>query len=126
MESSFFIDIDKRIVHMHSRGELTAAGLTTVMNAIAADARYSRGMHAIGDFRECFGNWDYSETQCLRDYIVRIRSKSQPRWAAVVKPGALVAIGHLVILISEAIGPYIAMRLFEDPQQASRWVQQDS
>jgi hypothetical protein len=122
MESSFSIDPADDIVRMHIRGEVTAEGLTATMNAIATDARYRPGMHAIADFRECFGNWDYSEMQRFRDYVVRIGGTRQRRWAAVVKPGALVAVGHLVILISEAVGASIAMRLFEDPQQALRWV----
>jgi hypothetical protein len=123
MESSFSIDSAENLVRMHMRGELTAEALTATMNQIAKDDRYRSGMHAVADFRECSGDWDYSEMQRFRDYVVHVGGVRARRWAAVVKPGTLVAIGHVVILISEAVGASIAMRLFEEPEQALRWVQ---
>ena len=124
MNSSFSIDTTDNLVRMQMRGELTAEALTMTMQEIAMDTRYRSGMHAIADFRECSGDWDYSEMQRFRDYVVRVGGVRTRRWAAVVRPGALAAIGHVVILISEAVGASIAMRLFEEPEHALRWVRE--
>jgi hypothetical protein len=110
---------------MQMRGEVSVEALTAAMNQIAMDDRYRSGMHAVADLRDCSGkNWDYSEMQRFRDYVVRIGGVRKRRWAAVVSPGTVAAIGHVVILISEAVGASIAMRLFEDPEPALRWVQE--
>lgn len=124
MTSSFSIDPTQNLVHVQMRGELTAEALTAAMNQIAKDDRYRSGMHAVADLRDCSGDWDYSEMQRFRDYVVRIGGVRKRRWAAVVKPGTVAAIGHVVILISEAVGASIAMRLFEDPDAALRWVRE--
>jgi len=57
-----------------------------------------------------------------RDYLARIAGRRDCRWAALVKPGTLVGVGHVLIVISEAIRGSIDMQLFEDPQLALRWV----
>ncbi len=44
------------------------------------------------------------------------------RWAATFKPGNLAAAAHVLILISEAVGADIRMRMFEEPAAALRWV----
>jgi hypothetical protein len=124
MAASFSIDPTENLVRMQMRGELTAEALTATMNQIATDARYRSGMHAVADLRGCSGDWDYSEMQRFRDYVVRIGGVRRRRWAAVVSPGTIAAVGHVVILISEAVGASIAMRLFEDPDAALRWVQE--
>lgn len=124
MDSSFSIDAAENIIRMQLRGELTAEALTSAMQTISMDSCYRSGMHAIADFRECSGNWDYSEMQRFRDYVVRVGGARTRRWAAVVKPGTVAAIGHVVILISEAVGASISMRLFEDPHAALRWIRE--
>ena len=47
------------------------------------------------------------------------------RWAAVLKPGSLAAAGHVLIVISEAVGVRIKMRMFDDPQRAMRWIRRE-
>jgi hypothetical protein len=128
MESSVAVDpvcsfdTASHLVRLQLQGELSAERLTAVMNTIAADVRYRHGMHAIADLRECSGDWDYSEVQRFRDFVVRIGGSRQRRWAVIVSPGAIEAVAHLVILISEAVGASIEMRLFDDPRQAQRWI----
>ncbi len=124
MESSYAIDAQERLVRLKVWGELTADGLIGIMNRAGADPRYVPGMGAIADYREAYGHWDYSEIQRFRDYVVRIAVRSPIRWAAVVKPGALAAIGHVLILISEAVDSRIRMEMFEDPATALRWVKE--
>ncbi|MET0497103.1 MAG: hypothetical protein ABW106_02400 [Steroidobacteraceae bacterium] len=124
MDSSFSIDAAENMVRLQMRGRLTVQALTAAMNRIAMDAQYRSGMHAVADFRECSGEWDYSEMQRLRDYLVRAGRDRSRRWAVIVKPGALAAIGHVVILISEAVDASISMRLFEEPEHALRWVRE--
>ena len=124
MASSFSIDPTQNLVHVQMRGELTAEALTAAMNQIAKDDRYRSGMHAVADLRDCSGDWDYSEMQRFRDYLVRAGRDRSRRWAAIVKPGDLAAIGHVVILISEAVDASISMRLFEEPEHALRWVRE--
>ena len=84
-------------------GELTAQGLIELMSRAGQDPRFVAGMSAIADYRDAHGDWDYSEIQRFRDYVVRIEVRGEVRWAAVVKPGTLVAVGHVLILISEAV-----------------------
>ena len=122
MESSYAIDSQEHLVRLKVWGELTADGLINLMNRAGADPRYVQGMPAIADYRDAYGNWDYSEIQRFRDYVVRIGLRSDVRWAAVVRPGTLVAIGHVLILISEAVDARIKMQLFEDPATALRWI----
>lgn len=126
MDSSFSIETADNLIHMKMSGVLTAEALTVTMQEIATDARYRSGMHAVADFRECTGDWDYSEMQRFRDYVVHVGRARARRWAAVVRPGTLAAIGHVVILISEAVGASISMRLFEEPAAALRWVREHS
>jgi hypothetical protein len=122
MESSYAIDTQENIVRLKVWGELTAEGLIELMSRTGADPRFAAGMSAIADYREAHGNWDYSEIQRFRDYMVRIDVSGEVRWAAVVKPGTLVAVGHVLILISEAVNARIKMQLFEDPTTALRWI----
>ena len=61
----------------------------------------------------------------LRDYILRVEVPCEVRWAAVLKPGSLAAAGHVLIVISEACGARIKMRMFDDPQHAMRWIRRE-
>lgn len=105
-------------------GEITVDGIIKFMNQIGADSSYRRDMSVLVDFREStsFGQWDYTESQRYRDYLVRIGAATKSRWAAIVKPGPVAAIWHVVIVISEAITSKTNMRMFEDPSLAQRWV----
>ena len=122
MESSYSIDANANLIGLKVWGELTAESLIELLNRARADARYVPGMHAIADYREAYGNWDYSEIQRFRDYILHIAVPCEVRWAALFKPGNLAAATHVLILISEAVGSDIRMRMFEDPGEAMRWV----
>lgn len=126
MECSYAIDTQEQLVRIKVWGELTATGLIELMNRAGADPDFVVGMPAIADYREAHGNWDFSEIQRFRDYVVRIGTGEEVRWAAVVKPGTLVAIGHVLILISEAVNSRIRMQLFEDPVAALRWIREKS
>jgi len=121
MESSYSIDASANLLRLKVWGELTAESLMELLNQARADPEYVPGMHAVADYREAYGNWDYSEIQRLRDYLVHIAVPCEVRWAAIVKPGNLAAAGHVLILISEAVGSDIRMRLFEEPAAALRW-----
>lgn len=123
MESSYSIQPSSNLVRMQVWGELTVEGLIDLIKRVGSDPYYRDGMHAIADLRQCFGNWDYSEIQRYRDYLVHIAGRRYCRWAAVVKPGTLAAIGHVAIVISEVVRASIDMQLFEDPQMALRWIQ---
>jgi hypothetical protein len=122
MDSSYAIDLTERLLRIKVWGELTADGLIALMNAAGADPRYTPGMPTIADYREAYGAWDYSEIQRFRDYVVRIAGPHSVRWAAVVRPGALVAMGRVLIVISEAVNSRIRMQLFEEPATALRWI----
>ena len=122
MESSYSIDASENLIWLKVWGEVTAESLIELLNRTRSDARYVPGMHIIGDYREAYGSWDYSEIQRFRDYIVHIAVPCEVRWAAVLKPGNLAAAGHVLILISEAVGADIKMRMFEETNSALRWV----
>lgn len=122
MESSYSIDASANLLRLKVWGELTADSLMELLNQARADPQYVPGMHAIADYREAYGNWDYSEIQRFRDYLVHIAVPCEVRWAALFKPGNLAAAGHVLILISEAVGSDIRLRMFEEPVAALRWV----
>jgi O-acetyl-ADP-ribose deacetylase (regulator of RNase III) len=122
MESSYSIDASTNLIRLKVWGELTAESLMELLNQARADPQYVPGMHTIADYREAYGNWDYSEIQRFRDYLVHIAVPCEVRWAAVFKPGNLAAAGHVLILISEAVGSDIRLRMFEEPAAALRWV----
>jgi O-acetyl-ADP-ribose deacetylase (regulator of RNase III) len=122
MESSYSIDARENLVRLKVWGELTAESLIELLNRAVSDPRYAPGMNAIADYREAHGNWDYSEIQRFRDYLMHLAPPGEVRWAAVMKPGNLAAAGHVLILISEAVGSNIKMRIFEEPAAALRWV----
>ena len=126
MESSYAIDTQEHLVRLKVWGELTADGLIKLMTTAGSDPRYINGMPAIADYRDAHGNWDYSEIQRFRDFVVQIGAAGEVRWAAVVKPGTLVAIGHVLIVISEAVDARIKIKLFEDPASALRWIRGES
>jgi hypothetical protein len=123
VESSYSIDPLQNVVRLKVHGELTADALTSLMRRIATDPQYRSGMNAIADFRECVGAWDYSEIQRFRDFVVRACGVRPRRWASIVRPGELEAVGRVLIVISEALEVRIRMQLFDDPGMAMRWVQ---
>ncbi|HKE94556.1 MAG TPA: hypothetical protein VKB34_09645 [Povalibacter sp.] len=125
MESSYSIHPAENLVHMRVRGELTVDGLIDLISRAGRDPDFVQGMNAIADLRESFGNWDYSEIQRYRDYIVRIANNQKRRWAAVVKPGTLVGVAHVVMVISQPVSHGIEMQLFDSPQVALQWVRGD-
>jgi O-acetyl-ADP-ribose deacetylase (regulator of RNase III) len=122
MESSYSIDGGANLVRLQVWGELTAESLIELLNRVRADRQYVPSMRIIADYREAYGSWDYSEIQRLRDYIMHIAVPCEVRWAGVLKPGNLAAAGHVLILISEAVGAEIKMGMFEEPAAALRWV----
>ena len=72
MESSYAIDTKENLVRLKVWGELTAEGLIELMSRAGQDPRFVAGMSAIADYRDAHGDWDYSEIQRFRDYVVRI------------------------------------------------------
>ncbi|MET0658322.1 MAG: hypothetical protein ABW110_09240 [Steroidobacteraceae bacterium] len=102
---------------------MTASGLVEMMQQIAADPECNAALSVLADMRDATGEWDYSETQSFRDYLVRNgRGRQVVRWGAVMSPGTLVAACHVVILITDPKDCGIHMRLFEDPAVAEAWV----
>lgn len=122
VESSYSIEARENLVRFKVWGELTAESLIELLNRAVSDPRYVPGMNAVADYREAYGSWDYSEIQRFRDYLLHLAPPAEVRWAAVMKPGNLAAAGHVLILISEAVGANIRMRIFEEPAGALRWV----
>jgi hypothetical protein len=122
MESNYSIDTKQNLVQMKASGEVTVDGVIDLLNRATGDPRFVPGMCAISDYREAHGCWDYSEIQRLRDYLLRFPVDRGVRWAGVLKPGELAAAGHLLILISEALDAPVKMNIFEEPEQALRWV----
>jgi len=125
MELSYSIDAEEKLLRLQAWGQVTVDGLIDVLNRAQADPRYRPDMDSLADYREAHGEWDYSEVQRLRDYILRVEVPCEVRWAAVLKPGSLAAAGHVLIVISEALGARIKMRMFDDPQQALRWIRRE-
>jgi hypothetical protein len=122
VESSYSIDQAEHLVRIKVGGTLSAEGLTTLMRRIGEDPQYRAGMHAIADFRECDGAWDFSDIQRFRDFVVRACGVRPRRWASVVRPGSLEGVARVLIVISEAVEARIRMRLFESPDDAYRWI----
>jgi hypothetical protein len=122
VESSYSIDPHHNIVLLRFDGRLSAEALTAVMRRIATDPSYRPGMNAIADFRACAGTWDYSEIQRFRDFVVQACGTRPRRWASIVRPGEVEAVGRVLIIISEALEVSIRMQLFEDIESAQRWV----
>lgn len=122
MESRYSIQPADNLVRLWVRGVLTVEGLIKLMDRIAAEKDFRPGMNAIGDFRECQGSWDYSEIQRFRDHLVHATHNHECRWAAVVGSGAIAAVAHVAIVISEALGARAHMRSFDDPESALRWI----
>jgi hypothetical protein len=125
MELSYSIDAEEKLLRLQAWGEVTVDGLIDLLNRAQQDPRYTPDMNSLGDYREAHGQWDYSEIQRLRDYILRVEVPSEVRWAGVLKPGSLAAAGHVLIVISEAVGSRIKMRMFDDPQRAMRWIRRE-
>lgn len=123
MESSYTIDADERLVRLTFSGRVTAEALTSVMKTIGEDPQYRSGMNAVADFRDCSGGaWDYSEIQRFRDYVVRACGVRPRRWASIVRPGEIEAIGRVLIVIAEAAESQIRIQLFENTADAQRWI----
>jgi hypothetical protein len=125
MESRYSIDAQENLLHLQAWGELTVEGLIALLNRAQADPQFRPEMNAIADYREANGHWDFSQIQTLRDYIHRVEVPCEVRWAALLKPGSLAAAGHVLIVISEAVGARIKMRMFDDPQHAMRWIRRE-
>jgi hypothetical protein len=125
MESRYSIDAQENLLQLQAWGEITVEGLIALLNRAQADPQFRPEMNAIADYREANGQWDFSQIQTLRDYILRVEVPCEVRWAAVLKPGSLAAAGHVLIVISEACGARIKMRMFDDPQHAMRWIRRE-
>lgn len=122
MESNYTIDSNHNLVRVKVGGKLSADSLTALMRQIAAEPSYRPGMHAIADFRDCVGRWDYSEIQRFRDFVTNACGARPRRWASIVMPGELEAVGRVLIVISEAVDARIRMQLFDNEYSAERWV----
>lgn len=122
MESSYTIDSMGNLVRLKMGGRLSADALIALMREIGGAPAYQPGMHAIADFRDCIGNWDYSEIQRFRDFVANACGTQPRRWASIVRPGELEATGRVLIVISEAVEANIRIQLFEDEASAERWV----
>jgi len=122
VESSYSIDPFRNLVRLRVGGRLSVEALTFLMREIANAPAYRQGMHAIADFRECSGSWDYSEIQRFRDFVTNACGARPRRWASIVRPGDVEATGRVLIVISEAVQARIEMRLFDDEPSAERWV----
>lgn len=125
MESSYSIDPQANLIRLQVWGELSAESFIELLVRAGEDPDYVPGMHAIGDYRQAHGHWDFCEIQRLRDFMMHIAVPGEVRWAAVMRAGDLAAAGYLLILISEAVGSHIRMRIFENPQEALRWVRRE-
>jgi hypothetical protein len=125
MELSYSIDAEEKLLRLQAWGEVTVDRLIDLLNRAQKDPRYTPDMSSIGDYREAHGQWDYSEIQRLRDYILQVEVPCEVRWAGVLRPGSLAAAGHVLIVISEALGSRIKMRMFDDPQHAMRWIRRE-
>lgn len=126
VESSYSIDQFQNLVRLKIGGRVSADALTAVMREIAGAPAYRPGMHAIADFRDCIGSWDYSEIQRFRDFVANACGARPRRWASIVRPGELEATGRVLIVISEAVEARIRMQLFDDETSAERWVRGES
>ena len=122
LEFSYSIHQGENLLRARIAGAISVDNLIKLQNQIGADASYRRDMGVMVDFRDSSGQWDFSETQRYRDYLVRIGAATKSRWAAIVKPGPVAAMCNLVIIISEAITSKAHLRMFEDPLLAKRWV----
>ncbi|HKU15028.1 MAG TPA: hypothetical protein VJQ52_11585 [Steroidobacteraceae bacterium] len=125
MALSYSIDAQEKLLRLQAWGEVTVEALIAVLNQARADPQFQPDMNALADYREAHGSWDFSEIQRLRDYIHQVEVPCEVRWAAVLKPGELVGAGHVLIVISEAVGARIRMRMFDDAQQALRWIRRE-
>jgi hypothetical protein len=125
MQLKYSIDTQENLLRLYAWGEMKVDGLIAVLNQARADPQFRPDMNSLGDYREANGEWDFSEIQKLRDYILRVEVPCEVRWAAVLKPGSLAAAGHVLIVISEALGARIRMRMFDDPQRAMRWIRRE-
>src|SRR5688572_12605569 len=125
MAFSYSIDAQENLLRLQADGQMTVEGLIDLLNRAQADPQFRPEMNALADYREASGEWDYSEIQKLRDYILRVEVPCEVRWAAVLKPGTLAAAGHVLIVISEAVGVRIKMRMFDDTQRAMRWIRRE-
>ena len=123
MESSYSIEPFANLVRLKLAGKISVEAFTLLMREIASTPAYRPGMHAIADFRECVGAWDYSEIQRFRDFVTNACGARPRRWASIVRPGDVEATGRVLIVISEAVGARIEMQLFDDHASAERWVQ---
>jgi hypothetical protein len=122
VQSSYTIDPYENLVRLKLAGQVAPDKLTALMREIAAQPAYRSGMNAIADFRECVGTWDYSEIQRFRDFVTNACGTHVRRWASIVQPGEVEAVGRVLIVISEAVGTRIHIRLFDDERSAERWV----
>lgn len=125
MESSYSIDAQENLLQLKAWGEITVDGLIKLLNRAQADPQFRPDMNSLADYREANGQWDFSQIQTLRDYILQVDVPCEVRWAALLKPGSLAAAGHVLIVISDAVGSRIKMRMFDDPQHALRWIRRE-
>ncbi len=126
MEATYSIDAQDNLLRLQAWGEITVEGLIALLNRAQADPEFRPEMNSLADYREANGQWDFSQIQTLRDYILQVQVPCEVRWAALLKPGSLAAAGHVLIVISEALGARIKMRMFDDPQHAMRWIRRET
>ena len=125
VSSNYSIDPAANLVRLKWVGDVSVEALTLLMHQIAAAPQYRSGMHAIADFRDSVGVWDYTEIQRFRDFVTNACGSRPRRWASIVRPGELEAVARVLIVISEAVDARIRMQLFDDEVSAERWVRSD-
>ncbi len=121
MQSSYSIDPFENLVRVKLSGQVSPDALTSLMREIAAQPAYRSGMNAVADFRECIGSWDFSEIQRFRDFVTNACGTHVRRWASIVPPGEIEAVGRVLIVISEAVDAHVRIRLFDNERAAEHW-----
>ena len=123
MESRYSIDTQENLLRLQVWGELTADGLIDLLNRAAGGPAVPLGNErASPTTAKRTASGTTRKSRRFRDYILQVEVPCEVRWAAVLKPGSLAAAGHVLIVISEAVGVRIKMRMFDDPQYAMRWI----
>lgn len=121
MESSYSIHPAENLVRARVWNDVTVDGMIELIRRMGHDGAFRAHMHVVIDLRESSADWDFSEVQRYRDYLVHIARGPKRRWAAIVVPGTVEAIVYLLTVISEAMSETVQLRWFRDPQQARAW-----
>ena len=123
MESSYYFDEAKRLIHIKKSGAVTVDDEVTFIKAIMADPKFRKGMSSVSDLTGAQYDWGLKDVDRFREFVYSIAEAAGPcKWALVTNGGITQAAARMFIVLYDIHSDKIKIKLFSNKFDAVKWV----